>query len=196
MKKLFAIIASIALSVFAAESAETNELLSLAEDELTVIVNGRPVEGAEKTKVLLEQKKLDGAGKAGIGAQIGQMNGTFVIIKPLPDSPAMKAGLLQGDVIAAIDGTPTEGLALAEVVQRIRGETGSTVTLAVSRSGLARPFEVNLIREKIGYDTNANQSNEPAARTSIFIMRKDASLPPEFLEGATNTPPQGTDSSR
>jgi len=50
-------------------------------------------------------------------------------------SPAETAGLRIGDLIIRIDGSPTQGKPLAQVVQDIRGFTGAKVTLTVQRAG-------------------------------------------------------------
>jgi carboxyl-terminal processing protease len=57
----------------------------------------------------------------------------LVVVSPLEDSPAKKAGLQPGDIITAIDGKPIDGLALDDAVNLIRGESGTDVTLTVKR---------------------------------------------------------------
>lgn len=69
----------------------------------------------------------------GIGAQVGVRNGLITIIAPIPDTPADEAGILARDVILEIDGESTQGLELFEVINRIRGEKGTTVRLLVRR---------------------------------------------------------------
>ncbi len=69
----------------------------------------------------------------GIGAQVGVRNGLITIIAPIPDTPADEAGILAKDVILEIDGESTQGLELFEVINRIRGEKGTTVKLLVRR---------------------------------------------------------------
>jgi carboxyl-terminal processing protease len=77
----------------------------------------------------------------GIGAQIQiQQDGTFSIIEDLPHSPAEMAGLAVGDIIEAVQTsfdaplTPVAGKTLADVVQMIRGEVGTTVVLEILRN--------------------------------------------------------------
>ena len=71
----------------------------------------------------------------GIGAQLRMKDGKPVVVTPLEDSPALKAGLRPGDEIVAIDGKPVKGLDLAEVVKRIIGPQGSAVKLKIAREG-------------------------------------------------------------
>ncbi|MCC6697723.1 MAG: S41 family peptidase, partial [Candidatus Hydrogenedentes bacterium] len=70
----------------------------------------------------------------GIGVQIKldeQKN--IVIFHPLPGSPAVKAGLLGGDIIVKIDDISTQGMGLDEAKDHIRGARGTVVHLTVFR---------------------------------------------------------------
>jgi carboxyl-terminal processing protease len=70
----------------------------------------------------------------GIGAQLQSRDGQVIVVTPLFDSPALKAGIRAGDVIDEVDGKPTRGLELAEVVKRIIGKEGEAVRLKVSHA--------------------------------------------------------------
>lgn len=70
----------------------------------------------------------------GIGAELGKNDeGDLVVISPIKDFPAAKAGLKPQDVIANINGTPTSGMSITEAVNRIRGKSGTKVTLKIVR---------------------------------------------------------------
>lgn len=85
----------------------------------------------------------------GIGVEITLENGRVVVITPIEDTPAFKAGLLPGDVILTIDGQPTQELSLQEVVSRIRGEKGTEVELALLHSDAKAPQTVRVVRDAI-----------------------------------------------
>ncbi|MBI2450769.1 MAG: S41 family peptidase [Parcubacteria group bacterium] len=70
---------------------------------------------------------------SGIGAEIGIRKGSLLIITPLKDTPAEKAGLLAGDKILKINNEDTIDMALDEAVSRIRGERGTEVNLLIAR---------------------------------------------------------------
>jgi carboxyl-terminal processing protease len=67
----------------------------------------------------------------GIGAELQVRAGHVVIVAPLDNSPAQRAGLKPGDIIVKVDGKEIAGLPLAEVVERITGPAGTQVTLTV-----------------------------------------------------------------
>jgi carboxyl-terminal processing protease len=72
---------------------------------------------------------------SGIGAELGKdKNGNIVVIAPISGFPAEKAGLKAKDVIASVDGKSTAGLAIDEAVGKIRGQSGTKVTLKVIRN--------------------------------------------------------------
>ena len=69
----------------------------------------------------------------GIGATVASQNGQIVIVAPIEDTPAERAGIKGGDVILEVDGESTEGWTQEKAVLKIRGESGTTVTLKLKR---------------------------------------------------------------
>ena len=95
--------------------------------------------------------KVNTAGElSGVGLQIGVKAGTesIEVIAPIAGSPAAQAGILPHDIILKIDAVPTSELTLDTAAVRMRGETGTNVSLIVQTS--EQPSrEVILIRRKI-----------------------------------------------
>lgn len=87
----------------------------------------------------------------GIGAQLGLKDSKIVIISPLKNSPAMKAGLHSGDVIVKVDGASVAGWTLNQTVGKIRGPGGTSVKLTVNRDGTNMDFTIK--RETIKVDS-------------------------------------------
>lgn len=100
---------------------------------------------ASEAKKLRED--LSGNIGGGIGAEIGLRDAQPTIIRPLKDSPASEAGLKAGDTILAVNDTSVRGETVDEVVQKIRGEIGTTVKIAVDRDSEMQ--EVAITREEI-----------------------------------------------
>jgi len=65
----------------------------------------------------------------GVGAVLDIRNNATTVVRVLPNSPAEKAGLKSGEVILKVDGTPVAGLAIEQVVVKVRGPVGTPVTL-------------------------------------------------------------------
>jgi len=89
----------------------------------------------------------------GIGAEIGFRGDFIVVIAPLKDTPAERAGLKAGDKILAINDTAAANLNLNEIVKLIRGPKGTQVTLTILSNSDEKPREVQLIREIIKVPT-------------------------------------------
>ena len=86
---------------------------------------------------------------SGIGAYLGERGGSPIIMAVISGSPADQAGLRSGDRIIAIDGQAADGLSTEEVVSRIRGPEGTTVTLTVLHLDAAAPVEISIVRAQI-----------------------------------------------
>lgn len=110
----------------------------------------------------------------GIGIEVGTENGQLIVITPIDDTPASRAGLLSRDVIVAIDGTPTDSLSLQEAVNLMRGEPGSQLRISVLRAGEESPREFTLTREVIRNESVKHEVLEPGygyLRISQFQSR-------------------------
>jgi carboxyl-terminal processing protease len=94
-----------------------------------------------------QSKESLGGRFEGIGAQLGTREGMVVVIAPLPNSPALKAGVKAGDAIIEVDGVSIKGEPITQVVSKIRGTAGTTVTLKISREG--KMLNISIIRDKI-----------------------------------------------
>ena len=70
----------------------------------------------------------------GIGMYVAKhVDGGFEVIAPIEGNPAHRAGVQAGDLIVAINGEPAEELDLSDIVSRLRGPPGTTVTLTLLR---------------------------------------------------------------
>jgi carboxyl-terminal processing protease len=73
----------------------------------------------------------------------------LVVVSPLEDTPAYRAGLRAGDVIAAVDGRDTAGWSLDQAVREITGPKDTVVTLGILRTGEKQTQDFKLTRAKI-----------------------------------------------
>ncbi len=85
----------------------------------------------------------------GIGAVVGKRNEKSIILMPYEGYPAHKAGLIIGDEILAIDGIEVTTKNTADISKLLKGQSGTPVKIKIKRYGIAPPFDVAIIREKI-----------------------------------------------
>jgi carboxyl-terminal processing protease len=88
----------------------------------------------------------------GIGATISQDGDQIVIVAPIRDTPAERAGLVSGDVILAVDGESLAGWTTDQAVLRIRGEKGTEVTLTVLHADGTQE-DITLVRDTVLVDS-------------------------------------------
>jgi carboxyl-terminal processing protease len=92
----------------------------------------------------------------GLGIVIALRDGLLTIVRPLPGTPAERAGLLKNDRIIKIDEEATLNMPLDEAVKRLRGTPGSDVDVWIRRDGTGgfqKPKKVKLTRAIIHLDS-------------------------------------------
>ena len=85
----------------------------------------------------------------GIGALIRQRGDYVMISEPYEGFPAQTHGLKAGDVITAINGTSLNGKPVGEVSDMLRGQSGSTITLTIKRTGHDELLTKDIIRKEV-----------------------------------------------
>jgi carboxyl-terminal processing protease len=86
---------------------------------------------------------------AGIGALISKQNNNIVIAEPYQGFPAQKAGLKAGDIILEVEGKSTATMSTEDVSNMLKGPAMKPVKIKIQRPGDKKPFETDVIREKI-----------------------------------------------
>jgi carboxyl-terminal processing protease len=85
----------------------------------------------------------------GLGIEVTQEDGLIKVVTPIDETPAAKAGILSGDIITAIDDTPTQGLTLDQAVEKMRGAINSPVKLKVVRGPKKEVKDYTIVRDLI-----------------------------------------------
>lgn len=130
----------------------------------------------------------------GIGIEISQDNGRLVVVTPIEDTPAFKAGLKSGDIILEIDGEPTQEFGLNDAVKRIRGPQGTTVVLTILHKGAQQPIDVTIARGTIPIISVKTQELEKGyvlARITRFNEHTTKELHDKLAEHAKKEPIKG-----
>ena len=126
-------------------------------------------------------KSLEGSFE-GVGAYVTIKDEQLMIIAPIADSPADKAGIRAGDIVLEIDGQSTTGMSLVEAVLLVQGPEGTQVDLLVLHEGETEPELISIIRavievpsvefemrEEIAYIVITNFSERTAAELLTVI---------------------------
>ena len=85
----------------------------------------------------------------GIGAMIRKKDSLMVVAEPYEGFPAMKAGLLAGDVILEVNEKSTEGKSTGDISSFLKGQPQTEVKVRIKRFGVDKPFDVTIKREEI-----------------------------------------------
>jgi carboxyl-terminal processing protease len=96
-----------------------------------------------------EYKEHRTDGKGWIGATVSKRFGYAAVISVLPDSPADKAGLEDGDILEAIEGRSSREMSLAAIRSSLYGQPGSTVNFSVVRPRKSEPQKMTITREVV-----------------------------------------------
>ena len=100
------------------------------------------------------QAPLSGADKyGGIGAYVDTSKQYLTIVSPMINSPAETAGLFPGDEIVAVDGKDETGIDPSVVLDSVKGDAGTSVTLTIHRPSTDAVFDVKVIRAVIAPDS-------------------------------------------
>ncbi len=115
--------------------------LDTLNDPFTLFVEPKPR--------ALEKAELDGE-FGGVGAYIYRGENGDVVLEPIVDSPAERAGLQKGDMLIQVDDTPLlPEMTTDEIVLLIRGKVGTMVNLVVTREGEPDPITLSVKRDII-----------------------------------------------
>ncbi|MEH1832375.1 MAG: carboxyl-terminal processing protease CtpC [Nostoc sp.] len=109
----------------------------------------------------------------GIGITISQDEKTkqLVVIAPIEDTPAFKAGILAKDVILKINGKNTKGMDTNQAVSLIRGEAGTQVSLTIKRDSQIKEFDIKRERIEI-HPVKFSQKQTPAGNLGYIRLNQ------------------------
>jgi carboxyl-terminal processing protease len=113
--------------------------------------------------------------RAAVGLTVKDVEKTseLVVISPIEDTPAYKAGILSGDVLVKIDGLSTQGMNATNAVRRVQGKVGTPVVLTVMRG--KKQLEFKIVREKIELRPVSYQVEKTSKNNIGYIRLKQFS---------------------
>lgn len=158
----------------------TNEDAYVAINTMVASLNDPYTKFLDPKEFADETSSIKGSLK-GIGIQIGVKDGKLMVIAPIEDTPAERAGLQADDEILEIDGVSTKGITVDKAADKIRGKEGTQVTLLVKRKDVApktytitrAEIEIKSISQKLPTDMTI-PNDFCYIRLSSFISRNAA----------------------
>jgi len=102
-----------------------------------------------------QQVEEEMSGKfGGIGIQVEMRKNRVVVIAPIAGTPGERAGILRGDEIVRVNGSPIDkGVTMVEVIDHLRGPPHTKVTVGLYRPGTGETMDLTLVREIIKVDS-------------------------------------------
>ncbi|TWG98973.1 carboxyl-terminal processing protease [Mesorhizobium sp. J18] len=85
----------------------------------------------------------------GLGIEVTMEEDLVKVITPIDDTPAARAGVRSGDLIAKIDGEEVRGMTLSDAVDKMRGLVNTPIELTILREGVSEPIKITIIRDII-----------------------------------------------
>ena len=132
---------------------QTNEDAYVAINTMIASLNDPYTKFLDPKEFAEETSSIKGSLK-GIGIQIGVKDGKLMVIAPIEDTPAEKAGLLADDEILEIDGVSTKGITVDKAADKIRGKEGTQVRLLIKRKDVTPNKLYTITREEIEIKSN------------------------------------------
>lgn len=128
----------------------------------------------------------------GVGALMSQdrETGVITVLQVYEDSPAQKAGMQDGDVLYKVDGEDVSGRELTEVVNLVKGEKGTDVTLTLLRGDAGDEIELIVTRDTIEDQTVTYEMKE-AGVGYIRVAEFDTVTYEQYKEALEDLEAQG-----
>ncbi len=105
----------------------------------------------------------------GVGIQISIRDDQLIVVSPLEDTPAQRAGIKAGDIIATVEQRDTSGWTLDRAVREITGPEGTNVTLGIQRAGKSQLLDFVLTRAEIVIESIRGWQRKPTGGWNYFI---------------------------
>ncbi|MEW9624633.1 S41 family peptidase [Rhodanobacter geophilus] len=134
----------------------------LMKDAITGMLAGLDPHSEYLDKEGLAQLDEDTTGQySGLGIEVLEQDGGLLIVTPIDDTPASRAGIKPGDSIVKIDGVLVDPQNVDDMFKKLRGKPGSKITLTIVHRGSDNPVDMHLTRENIAITSVKVRQLEP-----------------------------------
>lgn len=163
----------------------------LVEGALNGMMNTLDPHSAFLDKEIFAKMQEETSGEfGGLGIEVTQKDGLLVIITPIEDSPAYKAGIKPGDKIVEINHESMIGVSLEQAIDRLRGKTKTKIILGIAREGVdgvknfeltreivyLKPVKFDLIHDNYGYIRLTQFQKKSAEYISDAIIKMKSQI--------------------
>ena len=150
------------------------------------MVNGLDPHSDFLSKDDFDELKIGTTGRfGGLGIEITQEDSYIKVISPIDDTPAMRAGILAGDMIIKVDDKDLKDVPINDAVKLMRGEPGTSVEVTILRKKENKPIILMIQREIIiskGIKTKIFKNNIGYIRLSNFQSNSTSDLQTAFYK--------------
>jgi len=109
-----------------------------------------------------EEIRINTSGNySGVGLEVNMDDGKVIVVAPIDDTPAARAGLQSGDEITSIDGIVVDAENVNDTIGRMRGKPGTKVAISVVRDGESEPLDFTLVRTHVQVNSVRGEMLEP-----------------------------------
>jgi carboxyl-terminal processing protease len=149
------------LSLIESNYVEPVENDSMIEGAISGMVKSLDPHTSYMPPASYKQMQVETTGKfGGLGIEISVRDGVLTVVSPIEDTPAFKVGIEPGDKIIKIEDESTLDMTLQDAVSRMRGETGSPITITIFRKTFKEPKEFTIVRDIIKVRSVVNKLYE------------------------------------
>ena len=158
----------------------------LFKNAIQGMVNGLDPHSDFLSKDDFDELKIGTTGRfGGLGIEITQEDSYIKVISPIDDTPAMRAGILAGDMIIKVDDKDLKDVPINDAVKLMRGEPGTSVEVTILRKKENKPIILVIQREIIiskGIKTKIFKNNIGYIRLSNFQSNSTSDLQTAFYK--------------
>jgi carboxyl-terminal processing protease len=178
------------LNMFYVDEVNPNKLVKTSIDEMLQSLD--PYTNFISEDQMEDFRFMTTGEYAGIGALISKQNDKIIIAEPYEGFPAQKFGLKAGDILLEVEGKQTSNMDTEDVSNLLKGPAKKPVKIKAQRPGDKKPFEVEVIREKISIAAvpyyGMIDSKTAYIRLSNFTADCSKEVKDAFLELKKNKP--------
>jgi carboxyl-terminal processing protease len=143
-----------AASFWAAEPVESEKLVYSSINGMLRTLD--PHSSFLEPRAFAEMQDRQKGSFFGLGILITRRNNQITVITPLEGTPASRLGIRAGDIIAEVEGEPTDEMSVDEVVKKLKGPKGTVVNIKIVRVGMKEPIPLTIERAAIPTNSITN----------------------------------------